>query len=263
MNNSTKLKLPFGKKTFTVYGNEDDISSFVPLKTTNTYETGTMLTLKKVIKPSDICIDIGGNIGMITLPLSFLAKNGYVYSFEPESSNYENLQLSLKENNIKNVDVFCCGISDKREMRMLTYENDKLACNHITDTDYLAPVGNIKESLFITIDEFIVERSLKKVNFIKIDVEGAEVKILRSIKDTLVEFRPILIVEIAPSLLKTFFDDTPEDLYKIVSEIYNYVYWIDDETGKLTRIRNINKLNEMLSKSKGWDNIICSDKEVK
>ncbi|NOR85320.1 FkbM family methyltransferase [archaeon] len=263
MNKYTTLKLPFGKKQFKIYGNDDDVSSFIPLQINGTYEPGTMRVLKKIIKPTDICIDIGGNIGMISIPLGFLAKRGHVYAFEPESNNYQNFMDSIAENKSYNVEVFCCGISDNREVRTLTYEMDKLACNHMTDTNFVNPECETKDALFITLDEFIIERSLDTINFIKIDVEGAEVKILRAIKQSILKFKPTLIVEVAPSLLHTYFNNSPKDLWEVVFDVYKYIYWIDDNSGYLTRLNVYSELESKILKSKGWDNILCSNKEVK
>ena len=62
--------------------------------------------LKKNIKPGDIVIDVGANIGYFTCLMSKLVgETGHVYSFEPELNNFKMLKMNVEENNCSNVTI--------------------------------------------------------------------------------------------------------------------------------------------------------------
>jgi len=71
-------------------------------------------TIKNEVKPGNVCIDLGANIGYITLLLSDLVgKNGKIFAIEPEPENFNILNYNLNINKIKNVETSNIAIGER------------------------------------------------------------------------------------------------------------------------------------------------------
>lgn len=67
----------------------------------------------------------------------------------------------------------------------------------------------------MTLDEFVAEREITRLDLLKIDVEGAEVSLLRGAEQSLKRFRPVVMIEINPSALRRF-GQTAEDVVSLL-----------------------------------------------
>ena len=147
------------------------------MKTGSTKEREPELlnTIKDEVKPGFSAIDLGANIGYITLLLSDLVgKKGKVLAIEPEPENFEILKYNLELNKIKNVEPINLAIS----------ESDGSICFHIGKSSNLSSILPSKNSTSKKVDvkcstltSLLKNRSYP--NIIKMDVEGAEVEIFR------------------------------------------------------------------------------------
>jgi len=132
-------------------------------------------TIKDEVKEGFTAIDLGANIGYITLLLSDLVgKKGKVLAIEPEPENFEILKYNLELNKIKNVEPINLAISDE----------DKKICFYIGKSSNLSSIIPSKNSTNKKIDvNCLTLTSLLKnkpyPNFVKMDTEGAEVEIFR------------------------------------------------------------------------------------
>jgi FkbM family methyltransferase len=133
-----------------------------------------MEKLKDKVFPAETCFDIGANIGITTI---WLAKNAKkVFAFEPISSNLTRLTENLELNHIQNVEVFKEAVSDMEGSREIflynSYGHHSLSPEHVS-----APVS--KEIIHsVTLDNFCREKSVEKIDVLKIDVEGFELEVL-------------------------------------------------------------------------------------
>jgi len=145
--------------------------------------------LKKINTP--VVLDIGANIGNHTLAFSTVAS--HVYAFEPLPAVFELLDRNISDNRITNVDAFPFALSDTEE----------------DATIFMVSEGNVGASSFdqrddntqgITVkkrigDHVIAELGLKKLDLIKLDVEAHEAFVLRGLKETLHQHKPIITME--------------------------------------------------------------------
>lgn len=118
-------KLREKKKWPTIYG----FSCFLNLKQKSiiehemyrygVYEAGVLNVLKNFLKKDDIFIDIGSNIGIISLAASqFVGKNGHIYSFEPEPETFNYFKKNIWINNIKNITAIDKGWVQLKKQRV-------------------------------------------------------------------------------------------------------------------------------------------------
>jgi len=131
------------------------------------------------IQEDDVVIDMGAHIGAFAVRAARLAHRGKVYSYEAACNNYLLLDENRKLNNLENLHIENSAISNRRgEMILYIPANNSILGSLRQDT------SNFKEMVrAITFSDIIAEHALKRVDFLKIDVEGAEFDILFSCSD--------------------------------------------------------------------------------
>ncbi len=140
--------------------------------------------VKNEIKSGDIVIDVGANIGYYTLIFAKLVGNtGKVIAFEPEPKNFELLKKNIAVNKLSNVILEQKIVSDNNKRTKLFLANSGIVGHHINTTKNNQ---NFIEVDSITLDDYLDKNNLtNKINFLKIDVEGAEMKVLEGAKTIL------------------------------------------------------------------------------
>ena len=168
--------------------------------------------LLKIIKPGDVCWDIGANIGFYTCLLaSRVEHTGAVVAFEPAVRTCGYLCENVSLNQFTNVTVVNKGLSDSVEQRHLYYAEAGLAEG--TATLKYANGRDASERVTLdAIDNLI--RELPVPNFIKIDVEGYQLEVLRGGEYCLKTHAPLLMAELKDV------GKTNRDMFR---EIENYV----------------------------------------
>lgn len=167
------------------------------------YELNIQLLLDALLEPGDRMIDIGANIGMITLHASALVKeSGMVESFEPNPECVELLNGLLEINKINHVTVRPVGLSDTNDRITLSLVTNRGNPSYQSGIGTFASINESQEDeIFKTFevevckgDEMILRNS-KPVKFIKIDVEGFELHVLLGLQSTLNRWRPPVVME--------------------------------------------------------------------
>jgi len=195
-----------GRKMFTQ--NNDGLA----LSIFKIYEPNQTKIVKKYVHEGDVVIDVGAHVGYYTLLMAQLVgKNGKVYSFEPDPVNFELLKKSVEINGFENVVLIQKAVSDTTEKIKLFLGDNDSAINRIYD----AKLGDAKKSIdveSITIDEYFKEND-KLFNFIKIDSEGSEAKIINGMEKFLTKNRKlIMMTEFFPFLIKKSGDEPKQYL---------------------------------------------------
>ncbi|MDA4125984.1 MAG: FkbM family methyltransferase [Thaumarchaeota archaeon] len=146
--------------------------------------------------PGDIILDVGANIGIFTLKASKqVGALGKVVSFEPAPNNYSVLDHNVKRNHLTNVKTFPYAISDKEEgSRPFRVYSDHLKNSFFEREDGGKMTSCVRVTI-ATIDSMVASLNLDHVNFIKIDVEGADAEVIRGAKNTLDHFHPAIAME--------------------------------------------------------------------
>jgi FkbM family methyltransferase len=120
-------------------------------------------------------LDIGANVGKVTLILAKqVGDTGKVYSFEPEQNNFDLLKKNIEINNLKNVIPLRYAVTDKNEKTLLKVSGACTTHQICTDTDEAT-----QEIETISLDEYFKDQ---RIDFMKIDAEGSEPKIINGMK---------------------------------------------------------------------------------
>ena len=156
-----------------------------------------LLLLENFIKKGDCCFDIGANAGQYTFMLEKHAGSENIFSFEPIPENYASLNSIFKHCN-----VYSLAISDKNgknNFKIPIINKTLFDTRGKLDLDFLEEnetSSKIIEVETITIDSFVKLKNIKKISFIKIDVEGHELNVLKGGVNSIKKFKPVLLIEI-------------------------------------------------------------------
>ena len=160
----------------------------------NDYEPYVCEAIEKIIEPGWVCADVGANVGQITTLLANLVKEkGKVIAFEILPDNINELKENIK--NYSNVVVENLAISNTNDFIPI-YPSSNGGSKEWNILGY--DVRGIKTNKFIevkasTMDEYF--KTFTQLNFVKIDVEGAEFKVIEGMSNILQKLRPYIIVE--------------------------------------------------------------------
>jgi FkbM family methyltransferase len=180
--------------------------------TNQAFETKTLARFADLVQPNDTVLDIGANIGMFSMLGSRLVgENGRIIAFEPTRSTFEALNENLKMNNCQNVKTERLALGDTEGTIFLgDVPND--AMNFIDKNKKSGEEVQLK-----LLDNYLKENDIQKVNFIKIDIEGAEMLCFRGATDMLKTHRPTIIMECNEMWSKRF-DYSVFDLLQFLSQ---------------------------------------------
>jgi len=137
------------------------------------------------IRDGDVVIDIGAHVGIFTIKAARKAKNGVVVAVEPYLPNYKLLVYNINHNKIKNVIRVNSALSDSTGSTQLYISTESVS--HTIHKRRKKYIGTEKYTQVVTqtLDELLDKLELPKVNFIKMNVEGAELSILKGAEKTL------------------------------------------------------------------------------
>lgn len=179
---------------------------------------------KKMVKEGMVVVDVGANIGYYTLIAAKLVrKEGIVYAFEPEPSNYELLCKNIEVNGYTNVVPVQKAVSSKHGKTKLWCDKVNFASPSFSrenvlsfSNDAVLEKHNFVEVETVTLDEFF-ENTVKntKVDFMKIDAEGAEGLIVDGAEKILKNNDLKIIMEFWPDALRNVGTDPLQALYKL------------------------------------------------
>ena len=147
----------------------------------------------RTIRKGDVIFDIGANIGYYSVLFSKLCgKHGFVHCFEPVPETFQLLLDSLV--NSPNAKANNLAAGDSEESMEISYDpEDSEKATLLGESESASSVRMVK---VLPLDAYAREIQLKRLDFLKCDVEGFELKALKGMKDTLANHRPQISLEI-------------------------------------------------------------------
>ncbi len=177
------------------------------------FSEGEAELFKQLIKKGDTVLDIGANIGAHTLLFAHLiGMEGEVHAFEPQRIVFQTLCANMALNSIVKAYCYNEAVGDIIDSLMVPQIKPWVQANFggLSLGDH--EVGeNVKST---TVDSL----SLRSCHFIKIDVEGMEIQVLKGAANTIIRYKPILYVENDRS-------KQANDLIRYVASLDYDMYW--------------------------------------
>ncbi len=209
-----------------------------------TYEPKETSLIQRAVKPGMNFIDLGANIGYFTLLASrCVGSEGKVYAFEPEDLNYQYLTENIRRNNAQNVRAIRKAVLNHPGTVSLFLDKGNLGAHTISKQNIETAYHRTVQVDAVTFDDFFENENIK-VDFVKMDLQGAEglvlEKAVRMIRrfpmKILMEFWPLGLTRAGtdPRNLLTFLDQyfsiqivgdpaenrTPSEILQITASSY-------------------------------------------
>jgi FkbM family methyltransferase len=190
------------------------------------YEPIESYLFSTLIQPGWTVFDVGANVGQYSLMASTAVQSqGAVHAFEPIPQNYMRASEHITMNNLTNIQLNTFAAWHEETELELGQSAD------MTDNAGTFSVGAKVASAAIafrvkakSLDQYVSEQGVSKVNLVKMDIEGAELSALRGFQSTLKRDRPIVLMEINPAACKQM-DYQPSDLWKLLVDELGYRAW--------------------------------------
>jgi len=172
------------------------------------FERNTQKQYGQILKAGDVALDIGAKIGAHTLPIArCVGPSGQVHAFEPTVYSFAKLEANIARNP-------ALGERITTGQTLLSDSNEELPPAAIASSWPLGggrnghPLhgGHEKPTAGAeaqTLDSYVSEAGLQRVDFIKLDVDGNECQVLRGGHETLRRFHPPIILELAPYIFSS------------------------------------------------------------
>ena len=153
------------------------------------YEYRKQRLLRRILSPGQTVCDVGANAGFYTLGMArMIGPNGRVIAFEPLPANLGKIRRHLEINKIDNVTLCGCALSDKA---------GRIAFD-LGENDFTGRISEQAkdgvEVCTISLDEFISQEGVADPTFLKIDVEGAEAKVLAGARALIQRAHPSMLI---------------------------------------------------------------------
>lgn len=182
-------------------GNDNSLCLYV----CGSFEPNEFAFLERLLKPGMVFIDVGANDGYYSL---FAARrvgaSGWVVAVEPSSRERANLERNLDRNGLRNVLVVPAALGAARGMADLRLAHG-VHSGHNTlgkfaHDDVIA--ASLERIRVETLDQVVADFGLTRVDFVKIDVEGAEASVVAGATSVIKGMRPVMLMEINDGALR-------------------------------------------------------------
>lgn len=165
------------------------------------YELPTIRFLRSFLSPGAVCMDIGAQMGYLSLAMATSAnRRTVVHAFEPEDHNASRFLDNMALNSISNVYLHREAVSNVEGSLQLFLSKTSNAGTHSTLFNERTVTAESIRIPATTLDAFVRTQGLERVDLIKIDVEGAEFEVLQGADHVLRQYRPHVILELCDIL---------------------------------------------------------------
>lgn len=216
------------------------------------YEEGTLDVMRRVLRPGDTFIDVGANLGLMTLwAARLVGTSGHVHAFEPQPDTYAVLERNLALNGVRNVTLHRLALGSKPERRSL-YERSHISRGAASMVKPEQDFGQTSVELD-TLDHIIEASQIKTVRMVKMDIEGWELEVLKGTRRLLSQLdAPILCVE--SSKLYPVHNGTQADISDYIRSINGYVvYKLRKGKKRISTLQRIDATDDLPE----HDNLFC------
>jgi len=174
------------------------------------FEPDKVRLFERFIQKGKVVYDVGAHVGYFSLLSAILVQDeGQVIAFEPNPDNIRRLRRHIEMNGYSNIKVMGTAVSNKNGE--FSFDIDKE-----NSTTCLSPTGKIKVKTR-TIDTLVESREIPPPDYMKIDVEGAEVLVIKGAESTLKSYRPIIFLATHSPVLKKACIDILDSLDYVVN----------------------------------------------
>ena len=161
-------------------------------------EEGVQAALVEQLEPGDVVYDIGANVGFFALlSARLVGPTGRVYAFEPHAGNAAALEANAARNGLADrIEVIRVALADSTGTAELIVS--RWSAFHRLQGNGREPNRQDEGTITVpvsTLDGYVTEHGLRPPRLVKIDVEGAEIAVLKGMAEVAERFRPVIVTE--------------------------------------------------------------------
>lgn len=179
-------------------------------------EEPEMALLPSLLRPEDICIDIGANFAYYTIRLARLCPKGKIIAYEPIPSTFRIAEKIVRKEGSSHIELHNLGVGEKEatltfELPLQEIGTPSAGQAHMSGRDNkqsqeqgMYTFKNMEKvsCKVVALDQHLSKSN--KIDFIKIDIEGAELFALKGMNQILTKFHPIVLIELCEPFMKGF-----------------------------------------------------------
>ena len=192
------------------------------LQTKGDFEPHFLQIVGNIVRPGDLCIDLGANLGYHSVTLARLTgPAGIVLAFEPQRIIFQQLCGNAFLNGLRNIQTFNAAVGGEDgmiQMDAIDYDRSdiNIGCTKVGRGGDSAPMMRL-DSL-----------NLENVKFIKLDIQGCEERFLDGAAATLAKSRPVMFVEVEEYLRRCFGSSSEQLMNRLLAMNYVLVRILND-----------------------------------
>lgn len=228
----------YGEKNSVLFANYFDAKISIPARDITIasglvggfYEKKELEIYKRLSSASKFIVDVGANVGIYACIGGIaIAKNrGKIICFEPIAENLTFLTKNIKLNKLDEVVTIVPKAVGEKNGKIKVYLAKKNVGTHSV-AQSVAGTGEYEEVEIVSLDEHF--KNTKRIDILKIDVEGYDGFVLNGAKKILKRLSPSLFIELIPTnLIKNNYP--PEKFINILTDNYKNIFLIDEKSGK-------------------------------
>ena len=222
------------------------------------YEKGTIHLLDQCLRKGDTFLDVGANIGLMSLFASRkVGSEGAVYAYEPQKESYEVLARNIEINAANNIHAFPIGIGSSK-MKAPLFRSTKIGRGADSFIRESPDSPKWEESVdILPLDTIVRDQKIESVRMVKIDVEGWEFEVLRGAETLLSKSdAPILSVECS---LRRPNAGSPQEIFEFLKSINHYLIFKPEKNkGTISSLVEVKAITDLPR----HDNIFCCTPKV-
>ena len=220
-----KKEIVFGDRLISICGRAGD-PYFDNLESENHANDFLTKIANGWLKRDAVILDIGANIGVTSCIFSIKAPHGRIHSFEPSPETFGFLRETLASNNAEHCSAYQLALGAKiGELQF--YDNPVSAsASHLVLAGETLGGGTMAVEVS-TVDRFIAEKGLSRLDLIKIDVEGFELDVLDGAEKTLRMLKPGVFLEFNSFALIAHRNINPRSVIERLMAAFPFVYAYD------------------------------------
>lgn len=208
------------------------------------YERAELNLLNRLLSEESVFVDIGANFGLYSLVASQkITNSGKVICFEPFPKNYAALKTNISLNSKSYIISENIALGDKKDELSLYYQPNEKNLGMVS-ANFMENSKTIEVDV-MSLDEYVNENGIDKIDLIKIDVEGFENQVIVGMKKTLELFSPMILIEIFD---EGSINSNHHNAHDYLTRIGYSKYYIDDFGNLSNENTNPNRKNYFYKK---------------
>jgi FkbM family methyltransferase len=272
----TSLTLPHGLEARVTFANADESVGGPIASSGGLWEPHIQRFFERNVAADCCFLDVGANIGVHSLNVASLAPDGQVIAFEAHPRTFEFLARNLgARSGFARMQAVHAALWDRPARLQIAGAAELVGSSFLVPNQSEASAAEQKlraanpsalrdrqmhvaafEIDAVTLDSWMEVNRPPRVDLIKIDVEGAEARVVDGARELIARYRPTLVIEYNPSCAIGYFGDAPDRLFHLLQELFATIGLIEAD-GELTPLTNWDELARRIAAGKGWEDLAC------